>query len=157
MPREDDVLAFVRRFQGERGYSPTLREIAEGLGWGGSSTAHRYVDRLVFAGRLRREAGRSRSLVVVEAAPEGMGLDRLGEIKAFYGRPVSCGLDAHEHVFDDVQWLVREVEALRSHEAAERAAGSRRGPLPPRCVSCGGTVLTDGRGNLLGCDRVSCR
>ena len=57
------VLRAIIAFRDEKGYPPTLREVAKACGIGLSTTAH-HVDVLIDAGVLRRDRGVARSLVV---------------------------------------------------------------------------------------------
>ena len=55
------VLAAVEDLQLEKGYAPTLREIAERVGWKSTGSISQYLDRLRSRGVLE---GRGRSLRV---------------------------------------------------------------------------------------------
>ena len=54
--RQRQVLDFVERFLAEQGYSPSLREIADGLGLSSVATVHEHVAALADQGALRRPA-----------------------------------------------------------------------------------------------------
>jgi repressor LexA len=55
----EEVFVFVRSYIGEHGYPPTIREIAEGVGYASSSSAHNAVRVLINDGRLFGSPGRS--------------------------------------------------------------------------------------------------
>ena len=86
-PTQDRVLSFIRRYLNRRGYAPSLLEIAEGIGIASKGTAHRHVQALADAGRIRLVAGRKRGIELVdEKAPSSLPL--LGRIAA--GRPIEA-------------------------------------------------------------------
>lgn len=62
--REDAAVDFVRRYRNARGFSPTVRELAQALGLSSPATAAAVIDGLVQKGQLRRTRGIPRSLVV---------------------------------------------------------------------------------------------
>ena len=66
--RQQAVLHFIRTFLREEGRSPTLSEIAKGVGSSAVSTIHKHVQHLMDKGFLERSHGRGNNLVV--AAPE---------------------------------------------------------------------------------------
>jgi repressor LexA len=88
-PTQDRTLAFIRRYLKRRGYAPSLIEIAEGIGITSKGTAHRHVQALADAGRIRLIPGRKRGIALVddeEAAKSSLPL--LGRIAA--GRPIEA-------------------------------------------------------------------
>lgn len=64
-PRQSDALAFIAGFQDEKGFGPSYREIASGLGMRSASGIHRIVTGLEERGAVRRLADRARSVEVV--------------------------------------------------------------------------------------------
>jgi repressor LexA len=83
--RQRQVLDFVQAFTDENGYSPSLEEIAAGLGFSSVSNAHQHVTALVERGHLRRPRGKNRSLEVVRG--DGLGeIPLLGTVAA--GAPI---------------------------------------------------------------------
>ncbi|MEE9394083.1 MAG: transcriptional repressor LexA [Planctomycetota bacterium] len=66
-PRQIEVLAFIRRFIAERGFAPTLAEIAAGLGFRSANASAQHVRLLVKKGALAVDPGVARSLRVLEA------------------------------------------------------------------------------------------
>lgn len=64
--KERAVLDCIRRGIAEKGYAPSVRDIAEMLGYRSTSTVQMYLDRLLSYGILLRESGKSRSLRVSE-------------------------------------------------------------------------------------------
>ncbi|MEJ2593079.1 MAG: transcriptional repressor LexA, partial [Candidatus Thiodiazotropha sp.] len=86
-PTQDRVLSFIRRYLNRRGYAPSLLEIAEGIGIASKGTAHRHVQALADAGRIRLVAGRKRGIELVDEAAAS-SLPLLGRIAA--GQPIEA-------------------------------------------------------------------
>lgn len=66
--RQARILAFIRDHTETVGYPPTVREIATHCGLTSTATVHHHLAALTDKGYLRRTAGRSRAVVVVDAA-----------------------------------------------------------------------------------------
>jgi SOS regulatory protein LexA len=79
--RQLAVLQFIRAFSEAEGRSPTLTEIAKGVGSSAVSTIHKHVQHLMDKNYLARSHGRGNNLVVTEGdaaldlaeAPRGTG------------------------------------------------------------------------------------
>jgi SOS regulatory protein LexA len=76
--RQQAVLKFIRTFVQNDGRSPTLAEIAKGVGSSAVSTIHKHVQHLMDKGFLVRSHGKGNNLVVAtegeeEAAPQRPG------------------------------------------------------------------------------------
>ena len=67
--RQQAVLNFIRTFLQEEGRSPTLSEIAKGVGSSAVSTIHKHVQHLMDKGFLVRSHGKGNNLVVSAAHP----------------------------------------------------------------------------------------
>jgi len=86
--RQLAVLNFIRTFLEEEARSPTLKEIADGVGSNAVSTIHKHVHHLTEKGFLDRSHGSGNNIVVVEeehkpsAAPLAEGV---GRMLPFYG------------------------------------------------------------------------
>ncbi len=88
-PTQDRTLAFIRRYLKRRGYAPSLIEIAEGIGITSKGTAHRHVQALADAGRIRLIPGRKRGIELVdEDESDKSSLPLLGRIAA--GQPIEA-------------------------------------------------------------------
>lgn len=86
-PRGDRILAYIERAIAERGYPPSVREIASAVGLASTSAVHHHLTRLAKEGRLQRQPTRSRALVIpgakhLRAVPAPI----VGEIAA--GQPI---------------------------------------------------------------------
>ena len=67
--RQYEVLAFVRQFIQEQGFSPSYEEIANGLQISSLATVHKHLLSLEEKGLIRRAYNRSRSIDLVGPAP----------------------------------------------------------------------------------------
>ena len=68
--RQKEVLDFLRNFIRERGYSPSLEEIGNGLGLSSVATVHKHLAHLKRKGFIKREPNRKRSIELGEFARE---------------------------------------------------------------------------------------
>ena len=78
--RQQAVLQFIRVFLDEEGRSPTLQEVAEGVGSNAVSTIHKHVQHLIDKGFLQRSHGKGNNLVVTSLGHDSreQGHDRVG-------------------------------------------------------------------------------
>lgn len=63
--RQQEALEFIESFISKKGYSPTMREISEGIGVKSSGDGHRIVQRLKEAGFIKYDPGSPRSIKLV--------------------------------------------------------------------------------------------
>ena len=68
-PRQLDLLRFVKHYISDHGYGPSMREIADGLGWKSVSTSSAMLDSLERMGYVSMEFNRARSLRVLRPVP----------------------------------------------------------------------------------------
>jgi len=68
--RQLSVIQFIRTFLEEEGRSPTLKEIADGVGSNAVSTIHKHVQHLIEKGFLERSHGKGNNIVLAEMAAE---------------------------------------------------------------------------------------
>lgn len=66
--KQQKVLDFLRQYTKENGYSPSVRDICEGLGFSSTSTVHGYLCRLEERGLIRRYSFRPRTIEIVDDA-----------------------------------------------------------------------------------------
>lgn len=78
------TLEFIRTYTRLHGFSPSYVEIMEAIGLRAVSAICRIVNSLVERGYLRREGGKARSLVVVEAEAKSLSVE-IARLKAIYG------------------------------------------------------------------------
>ncbi|UCD70783.1 MAG: repressor LexA [Syntrophobacterales bacterium] len=67
--RQREVLSFLIRFLNERGYPPTVREIARHFGLKGPRSPKKRLDALEEKGYIRRRPGKSRAIEVMGVSP----------------------------------------------------------------------------------------
>jgi len=86
--RGERILAFIGETLDERGYPPTVREIAEAVGLASTSAVHHHLSKLEREGRLQKDPTRSRALSVPGMAGRGnlVRAPIVGEIAA--GQPI---------------------------------------------------------------------
>lgn len=68
--RQQAVLQFIRTFLQEEGRSPTLKEIADGVGSSAVSTIHKHVQHLMDKGFIERSHGSGNNIVLAESSEE---------------------------------------------------------------------------------------
>jgi SOS regulatory protein LexA len=76
--RQQAVLKFIRAFVQGEGRSPTLAEIAKGVGSSAVSTIHKHVQHLMDKGFLVRSHGKGNNLVVATSAHDESSPSHLG-------------------------------------------------------------------------------
>ncbi len=65
-PRQQDLLRFVIGFQEAKGFSPSFKEIAIGIGLKSTAQVSRQLDALEERGAIRRLIDRARAIEVLE-------------------------------------------------------------------------------------------
>jgi repressor LexA len=103
-PRQAEILTFVTAYTEERGFAPTLQEIATRFGLSSVATVHKHVGHLVDKGFLKRDRrNASRDIGVVGAGGDGLvSIPLLGTVAA--GRPIEA-LAEHEELRVPEEWL----------------------------------------------------
>ncbi len=95
--RAERILEFIREAVAERGYPPSVREIAEAVGLASTSAVHHHLTKLEREGRLQKAATRSRALTVPEAiGGRVVRAPVVGEIAA--GSPIYAYPDHSESI-----------------------------------------------------------
>ena len=99
--RQQEIFDFVKRYVGEHGYPPTVRDIGKAIGLTSSSTVHAHLGNLERLGLLRRDPTKPRAIeVLVDKAKsliQPSGLPLVGQVAA--GQPIL----AEENIEDYVQ------------------------------------------------------
>ncbi|MBN1882636.1 MAG: transcriptional repressor LexA [Deltaproteobacteria bacterium] len=85
--RQQEALDFIRAYTEDRGYPPTMRELADGLGLSGPKGAKEYMDILERKGYIRREPESSRALTIIDGG-RGEGDAGPGLFSRLEGIPV---------------------------------------------------------------------
>ena len=93
--RAERILTYIRETVDERGYPPSVREIAEAVGLASTSAVHHHLTKLEKDGRLQKEATRSRALTPPGShAAKVVNAPIIGEIAA--GQPIEAYEDRSE-------------------------------------------------------------
>jgi repressor LexA len=98
--RQQEIFDFVKRYAGEHGYPPTVRDIGKAIGLTSSSTVHAHLANLEKVGLLRRDPTKPRALEVLVDRAKGVvaptGLPVVGNVAA--GQPVLAEENIEEYV-----------------------------------------------------------
>jgi repressor LexA len=98
--RQQEIFDFVKRYVGEHGYPPTVRDIGKAIGLTSSSTVHAHLANLEKAGVLRRDPTKPRAIEVLKdkarevVAPAGLPV--VGQVAA--GQPILADENIEEYV-----------------------------------------------------------
>jgi repressor LexA len=87
--KQQKVLEFIRQYNRDQGYPPSVREICVGLHLKSTSTAHGYLERLERKGFIRRDPSRPRAIELIEdrsAMRDVIGVPVVGRVAA--GEPL---------------------------------------------------------------------
>ncbi|WP_145047884.1 hypothetical protein [Paenibacillus xylanexedens] len=79
--RQQEIYDFIRLFIGDNGYSPTIREIADGIMLASSSTVHSHVNSLIRKGYLTHSSGGVRTLALTKKGKRPKVVTQAGIIK----------------------------------------------------------------------------
>ncbi|HET7060307.1 MAG TPA: hypothetical protein VFH99_03275 [Candidatus Saccharimonadales bacterium] len=102
--KQKELLAFIEKFIAEHGYSPSYREIMDGLNYNSVATVALHVNNLIKRGHLNKRDHSARSLEVVDSSQP----DKITSNQVAPGQE---------------KWLVEKVEhAFRQAEQAGTAA-----------------------------------
>lgn len=85
---EDKLLSvaeYVRKYQCENGYPPSVREICRALGIKSTATAHYYLNKLEERGIITRNANKNRAISLTDT-PEFVSVPLVGTVTA--GEPI---------------------------------------------------------------------
>ncbi|HAR97053.1 MAG TPA: repressor LexA [Deltaproteobacteria bacterium] len=103
-PVREKILGFIGDFRAAKGYSPTVREIAEGCGVSSPSVVHYHLNALERVGLLSREKDKFRSISLAHESGggpwESIDVPLLGVIAA--GHPISVDSQAVQEATEHV-------------------------------------------------------
>ena len=71
------ILAFIKRYIAQKGFSPSFRDIRDGVGLGSVSAVEPHIKTLEAQGYITRVKGQARTIRITEAASENPVLLRL--------------------------------------------------------------------------------
>ena len=75
-PRQREILEVIERYQRERGFPPSVRDIGEAVGLTSPSTVHAHLGTLEKLGYLRRDATKPRAIEVRFDVTSGAQVER---------------------------------------------------------------------------------
>ena len=75
-PRQQEILVFIEKTVGDRGYPPSVREIGEAVGLASPSTVHSHLHTLQRLGYLRRDPTKPRAIEVTADSESGPTAER---------------------------------------------------------------------------------
>ena len=113
------IYDFVREFVAERGYPPSIREIAKGLGYRSTKAIKVHLDDLAAQGIIKRKEGHARAIQV-----EPWGIPVVGKVPA--GTP-NLAVEDVEEIFTAARW--RRSFMLRVKGDSMTDAGIMEGDL----------------------------
>lgn len=122
--RQLDILNFIKQEVREKGYPPSVREIAEAVGLASSSTVHGHLERLQQKGLIRRDPTKPRAIEILDdkefntPKKETVNVPIVGKVTA--GQPITAIENVQDFVplpqslvhNDDVFMLVVEGESM---------------------------------------------
>ncbi|MEA2307565.1 MAG: repressor LexA [Solirubrobacteraceae bacterium] len=105
--RQQEIFDFIKRYSGQHGYPPTVRDIGKAVGLASSSTVHAHLANLEKLGLLRRDPSKPRAIELLDRAVEsavenvrslvtGPGLPVVGQVAA--GQPILAEENIEEYV-----------------------------------------------------------
>ena len=98
--RQQEIFEFVKKYAGEHGYPPTVRDIGKAIGLTSSSTVHAHLANLEKLGMLKRDPTKPRAIEVLvdkaKAVVTPNGLPLVGQVAA--GQPVLADENIEEYV-----------------------------------------------------------
>ncbi len=69
--RRREILKFLRSYIAEKGWAPTIQEIAEAVGLLSPNSTRNHLLKLAEEGYIRLEAKQARAIALVDPAPDG--------------------------------------------------------------------------------------
>lgn len=70
--RQIEILNFIKKEVQQKGYPPSVREIAAAVGLASSSTVHGHLERLESKGLIRRDPTKPRAIEILDGDPNEM-------------------------------------------------------------------------------------
>lgn len=84
--KQRKILEYINAFANNKGYAPSLKEVANKFGLSSISTVHHHIKALNRKGYLKKEVNHPRGISVPESTPETLEIPLLGYITA--GNPI---------------------------------------------------------------------
>lgn len=105
--KQRELLGFIESFIKENGYSPSYREIMNGLGYTSVATVALHVNNLIKRGHLRKRDRSARSLEVV-------------------GVELGLGNKAATILEHEAKWLIEQVHALLTELEVSKVPATKK-------------------------------
>lgn len=87
--RKKEILDFIREFETNNGYFPTLEEIADQFGLSSTATVHQHLSELETLGVLNRGYKRARDMKIIEKSVEKSSFNEPYQIGAMLELPIA--------------------------------------------------------------------
>jgi SOS-response transcriptional repressor LexA len=111
--KQKELLTFIESFINEHGYSPSYREIMNGLNYTSVATVSVHVNNLIKRGQLRKRDRSARSLEVVQGSGETASKVKSNQIAAGEEKWL---VEKVEHAFTQVESMAGDLaEASLDH------------------------------------------
>jgi repressor LexA len=151
--KQRELLSFIEKFIGEHGYSPSYREIMNGLNYTSVATVSLHVNSLIKRGHLRKRDYSARSLEVV-APSEAPTITTnqidpadekwlVGRIEHAFSQLEATSGAVPESELDNLQILIAAIKVLGFEGAAQsfatRLAALKKRPAEPVAQTTTGT------------------
>ena len=98
--RQQEIFDFIKRYSGEHGYPPTVRDIGKAIGLTSSSTVHAHLANLEKLGLLKRDPTKPRAIEVLVDKAKSLvtpsGLPLVGQVAA--GSPILAEENVEDYV-----------------------------------------------------------
>jgi len=72
LDKQKKIVDFVNRFQLEKGFPPSVREICQAVGFKSTSTVHAYLKKLEEEGKISKDATKPRALKVLDSSAKNL-------------------------------------------------------------------------------------
>ena len=135
--RQARILDYIRQVTRLRAYPPSVREIGEAVGLSSSSTVHNHLNQLERRGLIRRDPSKSRTVQLVESAPQrqeagepgarGVAIPVVGSVAA--GTPILAEQNIEDHLMLSPELAQEGWFALRVRGDSMVDAGILNGDL----------------------------
>lgn len=128
--KQRELLTYIEKFIAERGYSPSYREIMNGLGYNSVATVALHVDSLIKRGHLRKRDRSARSLEVTAASQEPAKISTnqvapseekwlVEKVEHAFAQIESAGAELAENSLDHLYVLIGALKVLGLEGAAQ--------------------------------------
>lgn len=127
--RQKELLTFIEEFIAQKGYSPSYREIMQGLNYTSVATVALHVNNLIKRGHLQKRDRSARSLEVVNPTTPGAAKVMPKQMKTseekwlvekieIFFKEVENAPKVIEHELDQLYVLIGALKVLGAHGAA---------------------------------------